>query len=117
VIRVRRVHDDPSPDDGLRVLVDRLWPRGRTKEQAALDAWPKEVAPSHDLRRRFHGGELDFDTFAQQYRAELAANEHVEELRRLVADHDTVTFLYGARDEERNHAQVLRDWLGETARD
>lgn len=111
MIRVRRVYDDPSPDDGCRVLVDRLWPRGRTKQDAALDAWLKEVAPSTDLRRRFHGDQIDFDTFASDYREELDANPAVEELRDLIEGHDVVTLLVGVRDEDRNHALVLRDWI------
>ena len=111
MIRVRRVHDEPSPDDGLRVLVDRLWPRGMTKERAAVDVWLKEVAPSTDLRRAFHGADIDFEAFGDRYAAELDANPALDELHELVAEHDVVTLLFGARDEGQNHALLLRDRL------
>lgn len=113
MIRVKRVYDDPAADDGCRVLVDRLWPRGLTKDRAALDAWLKEVAPSDALRKRFHGGEMDFTAFVDEYRAELDANGELDELRTLVAEHDDVTLLYAVRDEQQNHALVLRDWITE----
>jgi len=113
VIGLKRVYEDPAPDDGFRVLVDRLWPRGMTHERAALDAWLKEVAPSDELRRRLHGGTIDFETFAGDYRAELDANPHTGELLDAIAKHDVVTLLYGARDEHQNHALVLRDWVEE----
>jgi len=111
MIRVRRVQEEPSPDDGLRVLVDRLWPRGLTKERAAVDVWLKEVAPSTELRRLFHHEHIAFDAFADAYAAELDQNPALDELRGLVAEHDVVTLLYAARDEERNHALLLRDRL------
>jgi len=113
VIRVRRVQEDPSPDDGLRVLVDRLWPRGMTKERAAVDVWLKEVAPSTELRRRFHGEHIAFATFAADYARELDDNPALGELRDLVAGHDEVTLLYAARDTEQNHALLLRDRLAD----
>ncbi|SKB08055.1 DUF488 domain-containing protein [Aeromicrobium choanae] len=115
MIRVRRVHDDPSPDDGLRVLVDRLWPRGMTKERAAVDVWLKEVAPSTELRRAFHGGDLDFATFGDRYATELDANPALERLHDLVEEHEVVTLLFAAKDEEHNHALLLRDRLGQSA--
>ena len=114
MIRVRRVQEDPSPDDGLRVLVDRLWPRGMTKERAAVDVWLKEVAPSTELRKDFHGEHIAFAAFADRYATELDANPALEELRDLVAGHDTVTLLYAARDQEQNHALLLRDRLEES---
>lgn len=112
MIRVRRVQEDPSPEDGLRVLVDRLWPRGMTKERAAVDVWLKEVAPSTELRRLFHHGHLDFSAFADAYAHELDTNPALDELRGLAAGHDVVTLLYAARDEEHNHALLLRDRIG-----
>lgn len=114
MIRVRRVHDDPSPDDGLRVLVDRLWPRGMTKERAAVDVWLKEVAPSTELRRAFHGGDLDFAAFRDRYAAELDTNPALDRLLELVDEHEVVTLLFAAKDEEHNHALLLRDRLGES---
>lgn len=107
-MRVRRVYDEPSDDDGLRVLVDRLWPRGLTKERAAVDVWLKDVAPSTELRRWFHHEAPLFDEFARRYRAELAQNPALDRLREVVAAHDVVTLLYGAADPEHNQATVLR---------
>ncbi|MBA4607119.1 DUF488 family protein [Aeromicrobium sp. Marseille-Q0843] len=114
MIRVRRVHDDPSPDDGLRVLVDRLWPRGMTKERAAVDVWLKEVAPSTELRRAFHGGDFDFVAFRDRYAAELDTNPALDRLLELVDEHEVVTLLFAAKDEEHNHAILLRDRLEES---
>ncbi|NKY40128.1 DUF488 family protein [Cellulomonas septica] len=110
-VRVRRVYDEPSDDDGLRVLVDRLWPRGLTKERAAVDVWLKDVAPSTELRRWFHHEEPLFDEFARRYRAELATNPALDRLREVVATHEVVTLLYGAKDPDHNQATVLRELL------
>jgi len=106
--RVKRVYDDPAADDGCRVLVDRLWPRGVTKERAALDRWAKEVAPSTELRTWFHAHPDQFPEFARRYRAELDGNPAVAGLRDLGP---TVTLLYSVRDAEHNHAQLLADYL------
>jgi DNA-3-methyladenine glycosylase len=111
-VRTRRVYDEPGDGDGYRVLVDRLWPRGLTKERAHVDLWLKENAPSTELRKAFHYEDLPFDEFARRYRAELAENASaVEELRRVVAEHDVVTLLYGASDATKNHTGVLTDLL------
>ena len=110
-VRLRRVYDEPADDDGFRVLVDRLWPRGLTKERAGVDLWLKEVAPSTELRQWFHQQEQPFDEFAERYRAELAENPAVPQLRAVVADHPVVTLLYGAKDPVHNQAAVLRDLL------
>jgi uncharacterized protein YeaO (DUF488 family) len=107
--RVKRVYDEPSPDDGYRVLVDRLWPRGVTKERAALDRWAKEIAPSTDLRVWFHHHPDEFDVFAERYRAELDANEAEVDLLREAGP--VVTLLYSVRDHEHNHAVVLAAYL------
>ncbi|MET0934210.1 MAG: DUF488 family protein [Mycetocola sp.] len=110
-VRLKRVYDAPDVVDGLRVLVDRLWPRGVTKERAAVDLWLKEVAPSADLRTEWHHNPGRFDEFAERYRVELEPNPATAELRQLIAQHPTVTLLYGARDPEANHARVLKDFL------
>lgn len=111
--RVKRIYDEPSPDDGFRVLVDRLWPRGVTKERAALDLWVKEVAPSNDLRTWFHAHTDDFEGFEQRYRAELDTNTaDVDRLRDLAAP--VVTLLHSSRDEQRSNANVLADYLTES---
>lgn len=118
-VRIKRVYDPAAPGDGCRVLVDRLWPRGVSKERAALDLWEQDAAPSPELRREWHddpeGRDPDhFAAFAGHYRAELAEPPAAEALDRLVAlarEHDVLTLLYGAKDERRNHAIVLREAL------
>ena len=110
-VRLKRVYDDPSPDDGYRVLVDRLWPRGLTKERAAVDSWAKDAAPSTELRRAFHRGDLTWGAFEEAYRGELAGNPAVASLRTDVSTHPTSTLLYSVHDSERNHAAILLDVL------
>lgn len=110
-LRLRRVYDAPVPDDGFRVLVDRLWPRGLSKQRAAVDRWIKEVAPSPELRTWWGHDPARADEFAARYRAELDENPAVAELRELCETHAVVTLLYGARDPELNHAVVLRAYL------
>ncbi|HSU99590.1 MAG TPA: DUF488 domain-containing protein [Roseiarcus sp.] len=110
-IRVKRIYDPPDREDGARVLVDRLWPRGVSKERARLTLWLKEIAPSDGLRRWFGHDPARFAEFARRYRAELSANsEAVGRLEELVKT-GRVTLLYGARDEEHNEARVLADCL------
>ena len=105
---LKRIYAPPA-DDGTRVLVDRLWPRGMTKAEAAVDHWLKAVAPSPDLRKWFGHDPAHWDEFRHRYRAELSANaEAVDQLRRL---HGKVTLLYAAHDEQHNHALVVLDFL------
>lgn len=106
--RIKRVYEPAAPDDGVRVLVDRLWPRGLTKERAAIDIWAKEAAPSTELRKRFHGGAESWEQFAADYGAELRANPAVAELARQIADDPVVTLLFSVRDPEQNHAHLLQ---------
>jgi uncharacterized protein YeaO (DUF488 family) len=109
-VQLRRIYDPPSADDGVRVLVDRLWPRGLSKAEAAIDRWMKDVAPSAELRTWF-GHEPDrWPEFRTRYIAELRQNPAVDELRELVRD-GRVTLLFGARDAEHNNAVVLREVL------
>lgn len=108
--RVRRIYDPPAPDDGYRVLVDRLWPRGVSKERADLDLWLKEVAPSTELRQWFHHEEPRFEEFRRRYEAELETNPAVDELRALAREHPVVTLLVGARDAH-NQGVVLEAFL------
>jgi len=110
-VQLKRVYDAPSGDDGYRVLVDRLWPRGLSRASADVDLWLKEVAPSPDLRKWFDHREDRFAAFADRYDAELDGNPAVDELRDVVASHPTVTLLYGAKDPAVNHAVVLADHL------
>ena len=108
---IKGVREDPSPDDGRRVLVDRLWPRGVSRERAALDEWAKDATPSTALRRAFHSGDLDWERFVPAYRAELEeppAREAVEGLR-AEALSGRVTLLIAGHDRVRTHARVLRE--------
>ena len=106
-VRLKRVYETVAPDDGYRVLVDRLWPRGVSKERAALDLWLKEAAPSPELRTEWHAHPERWDEFSAAYRAELATNPAVETLAGFAAQHPRLTLLYGAHDPERNHAVIL----------
>ncbi|MDQ0895650.1 DUF488 domain-containing protein [Agromyces ramosus] len=110
---IKRVYEPAEASDGYRVLVDRLWPRGVSKEKAELDEWAKDAAPSAALRTEWHRNRERFDEFAATYRSELDANPAAQALLQLGREHDRVTLLFGARDELVNHAAVLLDWLGE----
>lgn len=107
--KIKRVYEDAEPEDGFRVLVDRLWPRGVKKDK--IDLWLKEVGPSNELRNWFHHEPRKFADFTRKYRAELGKNSAVIELRKLRSEHKVITLLYGARDTESNQAVVLRDFL------
>jgi uncharacterized protein YeaO (DUF488 family) len=109
-IRIKRVYERPAPEDGIRILVDRLWPRGLSKETAALDHWFKDIAPSPELRTWFDHREDRFDEFKQRYRLELKANPALVEFRKL-AKPGKATLLYAAHDEKVNHAVVLAEYL------
>jgi uncharacterized protein YeaO (DUF488 family) len=111
--RVKRIYDAADAADGARVLVDRLWPRGITKEKAALTLWLKDVSPSDALRKRVHGDPDGWHVFLIDYAAELAREPAASAARHLLdlADQGPVTLLYAARDETQNNAVALRDWL------
>ncbi len=111
MIRLKRVYEPPLDEDGFRVLVDRLWPRGVSKERAALDLWLKDVGPSNALRKWYGHVPERWAEFQERYRAELAGNDAFGELVRVAKEHKVVTLLFGARDEERNEAVVLRELL------
>ncbi|MZF89170.1 DUF488 family protein [Streptomyces sp. SID5643] len=108
-VRVRRVYDPAEPEDGVRVLVDRLWPRGLAKDAARVDQWPKAITPSTELRRWYHGGEGSYEEFAERYEAELTADEAAEALdgvRALLHSGD-VTLLTASKTPQESHATVL----------
>lgn len=111
MIQVKRVYESPSRQDGLRVLVDRLWPRGLSKQRAAIDWWPKELAPSPELRRWFAHDPAKWHSFQRRYRQELRAQAEVLRELKEKSRHATVTLLYGARDSEHNGALVLQQLL------
>ncbi|MCT4353337.1 DUF488 family protein [Streptomyces sp. Je 1-79] len=109
-VRVRRIYEAPSPDDGVRVLVDRLWPRGLAKADAHVDEWPKALTPSTELRRWYHGAEGAYEEFCRRYEDELAepaAAEALDGLRTLAAK-GRVTLLTAAKDPSVSHTSVLR---------
>lgn len=109
--RIKRVYDAPSRTDGVRVLVDRLWPRGVSKESAALTLWLKEVAPSPALRKWFDHDPERWVEFRKRYRAELRANPVAVEVLRDILKSRRVTLLYSAHDTEHNQARVLVEYL------
>jgi uncharacterized protein YeaO (DUF488 family) len=112
-IRLKRAYEDPAPEDGVRVLVERLWPRGLSKERAAVDTWMKDVAPSAGLRRWFGHDPARWAEFRGRYREELRGRTtELDELRRLARE-SAVTFVYAARDTEHNSAVVLREVVEE----
>ncbi|WP_432138083.1 MULTISPECIES: DUF488 domain-containing protein [unclassified Streptomyces] len=108
-VRVRRVYDPPHPDDGVRVLVDRLWPRGVSKDAARVDEWPKALTPSTELRRWYHAGEGSYEEFTRRYEAELAAPDAAGLLEqvRWLAREGPVTLLTASKTPEESHAAVL----------
>ena len=116
-IGLKRVYEEASPDDGLRVLVDRLWPRGVRKEDAAIDLWLKDAAPSAALRRSFCHDPALFDAFREQYLAELRTLDAsvLEPILGAVRSGRAVTLIYAARDQTHNHARVLDQHLREIA--
>jgi uncharacterized protein YeaO (DUF488 family) len=111
VLHTKRVYESVSADDGYRVLVDRLWPRGIAKDEAKIDLWLKDIAPSSGLREWFGHKPERFAEFARCYKAELEANPALAQLKEVITRHETVTLLYGARDEQHNQAIVLAAYL------
>ncbi len=112
MILTKRVYEKSWKNDGFRVLVDRLWPRGLTKEKAKVDLWLKEIAPTDELRKWFHHQEGNWNEFVKRYKAELGKKkELLSELKKLQKEHGTVTLLYGSKDEKQNQAVVLASVL------
>lgn len=108
---IKRVYEPAAKSDGYRVLVDRLWPRGLTKEKAAVDLWLKEIAPSTELRKWFQHDPEKWSQFQTKYKKELKENDEVvDQLKKEIKKHK-VTLLYGAKDEEHNEARVLLKYL------
>jgi len=114
--QVKRAYEPASPRDGTRVLVDRLWPRGISKEKLKLDAWVKDLAPSNELRKWFHHDVDNWPEFEKRYFEELSKQpDKVDELRKQARRH-TVTLVYGARDETHNNAVALKKYLERRSR-
>ncbi len=110
-VDIKRVYEQAADEDGVRILVDRLWPRGISKERAALSCWLKDVAPSPDLRRWWHHDPDRFEDFARRYRTELDDNCALGDLLSIVREHDRTTLVYAAKDPAVNHALILRDYI------
>jgi uncharacterized protein YeaO (DUF488 family) len=113
-VSVKRIYEDPSKADGTRVLVDRLWPRGISKQRAALDAWLRELAPSDELRQWFHATPNGWLQFRKRYLKELVRTEaapELDELYKLAAKRKRLTLLFASKNEEHNNATVLKDLL------
>jgi uncharacterized protein YeaO (DUF488 family) len=110
-IKIKRIYEPFSKTDGYRVLVDRLWPRGMKKEDAHVDKWLKEIAPSTELRQWFHAEPGRWTQFKAKYLDELKKSNTVDELKVLINEHQTLTLLYSVKDEEHNHALILKDFI------
>lgn len=115
MIRCKRVYEEATRDDGYRVFVDRLWPRGVKKTELQFDEWAKMLAPSNELRKTFHGEAIDFNEFSRCYREELNAQRDVAKKLAQRVNEQTVTLLYGSKNTEQNHALVLADYLRQLA--
>ena len=110
-IALKRAYETPAGADGWRILVDRLWPRGLSKEDAQIDLWLKEVAPSNALRQWFAHDPQKWAEFGKRYRSELRHNPALADLQALAQQHARLTLVYAAKDELYNQAQVLKDVL------
>ena len=114
MIKIKRIYDEPAETDGMRILVDRLWPRGISKEEAKLDHWLKEIGPTNELRKSFHHDELSFTAFKEKYLQELTSGkqkEALEELKRIYNSEEKVTLLFAAKNEENNQARILKEMI------
>lgn len=112
-LRVKRVYEEPEEADGERILVDRIWPRGLSKEKARLSDWRKELAPSNDLRKWFGHDPERWEEFKERYRAELEEAGKMEEVRKIsaMAEEGNVTLIFGAKDTEYNNARALESFI------
>ena len=129
MINIKRIYDEPSDEDGIRILVDRLWPRGVSKEKAGINFWFKDIAPSNELRKLFHAAAIDFNEFKERYLKELSeysgsrnssvkpesGNSLAEISRLLKTGGKNITLLYGLKDEINNNAAVLREFILKSA--
>jgi len=111
-VKIKRIYDGVDDNDGIRILVDRLWPRGISKEKANLDYWLKEIAPSDELRKYFNHDPRKYNEFKKSYILELRDGKALEayhKLKNILETNDNVTLLYAAKDEINNNAQVLKE--------
>ncbi len=114
LIKIKRVYDSPAAEDGFRILVDRLWPRGMSKEKAELGLWMKEIAPSNELRQKFSHEAEKWPDFQKAYRKELEEKKSLlSQIKQLEKEKRTVTLVYSARETQHNNAQALKEVLEE----
>jgi len=111
IVKTKRIYEPFSVSDGYRILVDRLWPRGMKKEDAHIDVWLKDIAPSTELRQWFHAEPGRWAQFRAKYLDELKKSNAVDQLIAYINEHETVTLLYSVKDEEHNHALIIRDLI------
>lgn len=112
MIKLKRTYEKPNKDDGFRLLIDRLWPRGLSKEKAKIDLWLKDVAPSDVLRKWFAHDPKKWNAFKAKYKKELGGNkELLDKIRKIEKDKGVITFLYSAKDEDHNNAVILEEVL------
>ena len=114
MIKLKRVYEKPSKVDGIRVLVERLWPRGFTKERASVDLWLKDIAPSTELRKWFGHDPAKWEQFCKRYRVELEQRKEAVNLLKQKSEEGTITLVYAARDEKHNSAIALKEILEQT---
>jgi len=114
MIKLKRVYEKPSKGDGIRILVERLWPRGLTKERASVDLWLKDIAPSTELRKWFGHDPAKWEQFCKQYRVELEQRKDAVNLLKQKSEEGTITLVYAARDEKHNSAIALKEILEQT---
>jgi len=110
-IRIKRIYDPPSPQDGFRILVDRLWPRGLSKEKAKVDLWLREIAPSNDLRKWYGHDAAKWAEFKKKYLEEIEEKKEEFDLLRKKAREGTVTFLFSSKEEKLNNAAALKEFV------
>lgn len=116
MIKLKRIYEKPEKNDGYRILVDRMWPRGISKEKAMLDLWLKDIAPSDHLRKWFAHDVEKWPDFEKKYRAEIKENKEIlNQLIEIIERRKKVTFLYAAKDQEHNQAVVLKKFLDSQA--
>ena len=114
MIKLKRVYEKPSKGDGIRILVERLWPRGLTKERASVDLWLKDIAPSTELRKWFGHDPAKWEQFCKRYRVELEQRKEAVNLLKQKSEEGTITLVYAARDEKHNSAIALKELLEQT---
>jgi uncharacterized protein YeaO (DUF488 family) len=113
-LRIKRIYAAVDPNDGYRILIDRLWPRGMSKDEASLDNWAKSIAPSTEIRKAFNHEPANMAVFRKNYVRELDQNPASSDFAKLITDQlrlNNVTFVYGAKNEKYNQAVVLKDWI------